>query len=144
MHHDDVMTLPDDIAAYDNTQVGADREICEALSAQIARDLPDAESKVWHGPPVWFFAGIPGAGYSVRKSGVQLLFWSGQSFGEEGLDDEGTFKAAQKIYVDASEIDADDLTRWLGKARDIQWDYKNIRSRRGVLEPIPPFTGDAS
>ena len=144
MHHDRRMTIPEDITAYNAAQVGPDGEICEALGAQIERDLSDAESKVWHGHPVWFFAGNPVTGYSVRKKGVQLLFWSGQSFGEEGLADEGTFKAAQKIYLDASEIDADDLTRWLGKARDIQWDYKNIRSRRGVLEPIPPFTGDAS
>ena len=139
-----VMTIPEDIATYNATQAGPDGEICEALSAQIARDLADAESKVWHGHPVWFFDGNPVAGYAVRKKGVQLLFWSGQSFGEAGLASEGTFKAAQKVYLDASEIDAADLTRWLGKARDIQWDYKNIRSRRGVLEPIPPFAGDAS
>lgn len=138
------MTLPDDITIYNDDQVGPDREICDALSAQISSELADAESKVWHGHPVWFFDGNPVVGYAVRKKGVQLLFWSGQSFGEDSLADKGTFKAAQKIYLDASEIDAADLTRWLGKARDIQWDYKNIRARRGVLEPIPPFTGDAS
>lgn len=136
------MTLPDDIVAYHHAQSGADRDICDVLGAEIGRALVDAESKVWHGHPVWFFDGNPVVGYAVRKKGVQLLFWSGQSFDEPGLASEGTFKAAQKVYVDASDIDVDDLTRWLGKARDIQWDYKNIRARLGVLEPLPPFTGD--
>jgi len=29
-----------------------------------------------------------------------------------------------------------DLKRWLGKAREIQWDYKNIVKRRGKLERL--------
>lgn len=136
------MTLPDDIAAYHDAQSGPDREICDVLGAEIAQTLADAEGKVWHGHPVWFFDGNPVVGYAVRKKRVQLLFWSGQSFGEPGLASEGTFKAAQRVFADASEIDADELIRWLGKARDIRWDYKNIRARRGVLEPIAPFTGD--
>jgi hypothetical protein len=28
------------------------------------------------------------------------------------------------------------LKRWLGKARDIQWDYKNIVRRKGRLERL--------
>ena len=29
-----------------------------------------------------------------------------------------------------------DPTRWLKKARDIQWNYKNIVKRKGVLERL--------
>lgn len=40
---------------------------------------------------------------------------------------------ASIIYSSAEQINAHDLTRWLDKARQIQWDYKNlIRNRRLV------------
>jgi hypothetical protein len=67
---------------------------------------------------------------------VRLLFWSGQSFDEDGLEDEGSFKAAEARYTAAEQVDPKDLARWLGKARDIQWDYKNIVRRKGRLERI--------
>jgi hypothetical protein len=30
----------------------------------------------------------------------------------------------------------DDLARWLVKARDIQWDYRNLARRKGRLERL--------
>ncbi len=75
-------------------------------------------------------------GYSKLKSCVRLLFWSGQSFEEAGLQDEGSFKAAEARFTDAAQVDAGALQRWLGKARDIQWDYKNIVRRKGRLERL--------
>lgn len=121
------------IADYNNKQSGNDKAICALLAREIDSNLPNAESKVWHGHPVWFLNGNPVAGYSVLKNSVQLLFWSGQSFDEPELQKEGTFKAAQICYTDESRIDLDDLKRWLKKAQDIQWDYKNIVKRQGVL-----------
>jgi hypothetical protein len=72
----------------------------------------------------------------VLKDSVQLLFWSGQTFDEPDLDDEGTFKAAQARYTDVDQIDIGDLQRWLEKSIAIQWDYKNIVKRKGVLERL--------
>ena len=95
--------------------------------------LPKAESKIWHRTAVWFLDGNPIVGYSVRKKGVQLLFWSGQTFEEPGLSPEGSFKAAEKYYADKSEIKSAELKRWLKKAAKIQWDYKNIVKRKGKL-----------
>jgi hypothetical protein len=66
------------------------------------------------------------------------MFWSGQSFAEEGLKSEGTFKAAEARYTSSDQINVDDLRRWLQKAAAIQWDYKNIVKRKGVLERIEP------
>ncbi|MCB0575477.1 MAG: hypothetical protein KDC61_13035, partial [Saprospiraceae bacterium] len=63
-------------------------------------------------------------------------FWSGQSFGEDRLKDEGSFKAAEVRYTSPDQIDQDELARWLGKARTIQWDYKNIVKRKGKLERL--------
>jgi len=34
------------------------------------------------------------------------------------------------------DVDLDALKRWLEKARSIQWDYKNIVKRKGVLLPL--------
>ena len=86
--------------------------------------------------PVWFLSGNPVVGYSVRKNDVQLLFWSGQSFDEPGLHAEGKFKAAGLRITEAGQVNLDDLNRWLQKARNIQWDYKNVVARRGVLEKL--------
>ncbi len=125
-----------DIQAYHQKQAPEDRAICEALVREIERGLPEAESKVWHAHPVWFLDGNPIVGCSKLKGCVRLLFWSGQSFEEDGLSPEGKFKAAEARYTEAAQVHAKDLQRWLKKARDIQWDYKNIVKRKGKLERL--------
>lgn len=122
-----------DIQAYNSAQSDEDRKICDLLSQEISNGLPEAESKIWHAHPVWFLDGNPIVGYSKLKDTIRLLFWSGQSFDEESLQKEGSFKAAEARYTAAEQINAKDLKRWLKKARDIQWDYKNIVKRKGVL-----------
>lgn len=125
-----------DIQTYNTSQTEADKMICEALKKEIDSVLPEAESKIWHGHPVWFLEGNPVAGYSKLKDSVRLLFWSGQSFDESNLQVEGSFKAAEARFTSVDQINRDDLHRWLQKARDIQWDYKNIVKRKGVLERL--------
>lgn len=125
-----------DIRAYNDAQDGDERSICELLYGEIDRHLPEAESKIWHGSPVWFLDGNPVVGYDVLKDCVRLLFWSGQSFDETGLAPEGSFKAAEARYTDPDQVDTIDLARWLKKSQDIQWDYKNIVKRRGQLERL--------
>jgi hypothetical protein len=125
-----------DISAYNKKLSPADREICDLLATEICKHLPNAENKIWHAHPVWFIEGNPVAGYSKLKDSVRLLFWSGQSFEEPGLNNEGSFKAAEKRYTSAKEVKKGDLKRWLKKAATIQWDYKNIVKRRGVLERL--------
>ncbi len=107
--------------------------ICATLRQLIDAALPDAESKVWHAHPVWFLAGNPIVGYSLRKSGINLMFWSGQSFTTPGLTPEGSFKAAEVRFTTPDQIDPDLVARWLEEARHIQWDYRNIVRRKGVL-----------
>lgn len=128
--------MPSDIQQYHQGLEANDLQICEALKAIINDVLPEAECKVWHAHPVWFLEGNPVVGYHRLKKGMRLLFWSGQSFEEEKLQPEGKFKAAEHYYHSVDEINIEELQRWLSKARDIQWDYKNIVKRRGVLERI--------
>ena len=125
-----------DIQAYNTKQAENDRAICEILSKEINAILPEEESKIWHGGPVWFLNGNPIAGYDKLKNCVRLLFWSGRSFDEPTLLPEGTFKAAEARYTNVDQINLVDLRRWLKKAKTIQWDYKNIVKRRGQLERI--------
>ncbi len=125
-----------DIKVYSNSQTASDKAICDALSKAISATLPEAENKLWHGHPVWFLEGNPIVGFSKLKDSVRLLFWSGQSFDETDLIPEGSFKAAEARYTEVSQIDVEDLQRWLEKSRTIQWDYKNIVKRRGVLERL--------
>ncbi|MBI5690642.1 MAG: DUF1801 domain-containing protein [Verrucomicrobia bacterium] len=125
-----------DTRKYNADQTPDSRQICDRLAREIDRTLPEAENKIWHAHPVWFLEGNPVVGYSQLKDCVRLLFWSGQSFEEEGLKREGSFKAAEARYVSAAQVNVEDVRRWLGKARDIQWDYKNLVRRKGRLERL--------
>ena len=125
-----------DIRAYNEQLSNEDKEICDILAREINTSLPEAENKIWHGHPVWFLDGNPIVGYDKLKSCVRLLFWSGQSFDEERLQAEGSFKAVESRYTESSQINTEDLARWLKKAQEIQWDYKNIVKRKGLLERL--------
>jgi hypothetical protein len=122
-----------EIQSYNDSLSPEDREICGLLSQIISNTLPEAGNKIWHAHPVWFLDGNPVVGYSKLKTCVRLLFWSGQSFDEPGLQKEGSFKAAEVRYTSLKQINSNDLVRWLKKAREIQWDYKNIVKRSGAL-----------
>lgn len=122
------------IQTYNDSQSASDQEICNVLSAEINRNLTEAESKIWHAHPVWFIEGNPIVGYSKLKAGIRLMFWSGADFDEEKLQpNTGKFKDASITYTAVEEINLDDLVRWIEKSRMIQWDYKNIVKRKGVL-----------
>lgn len=126
--------LPKDIIDYNNSQQPLDKDICEKLAQIISTNLTDAESKVWHAHPVWFLRGNPIVGYSKQKAGLRLMFWSGMDFDEEKLvSGTGKYKDASIFYSSDSEINEDDLKRWLKKGQEIQWDYKNIVKRKGKL-----------
>lgn len=124
------------IQEYNNLLAEDRKQICDFLAEFINNNLKFTESKIWHKNPVWFIEGNPVVGYANLKGSVQLLFWSGQSFNEENLQTEGTFKAAQIRYTDINQINESDLKQWLKKASEIQWDYKNIVKKRGVLERL--------
>ena len=125
-----------EIQAYHDSQTSEHKDICNQLCTLINLELIEAESKIWHAHPVWFLKGNPVVGYSKQKCGINLLFWSGQGFNEKGLNPEGKFKAAEVCYTDINEVNTEDLKRWLVKAKQIQWDYKNIVKNRGVLNII--------
>ena len=129
--------MHDAIEKYNNALSGNDKTICDLLAEEIDKALPKAESKVWHAHPVWFLDGNPIVGYSRQKPGIRLMFWSGASFEEDGLNVPAKkFKDASIFYNDVSEIDWKALKRWLRKSKDIQWDYKNIVKRKGKLERL--------
>ena len=125
-----------DVQAYNDSESPNDKAICNLLADEIDSNLPEAANKIWHAHPVWFLEGNPIVGYSKMKNCIRLLFWSGQSFEEEGLQPEGKFKAAEARYTSVEQIDKEDLRRWLEKSKKIQWDYKNIVKRKGVLERL--------
>jgi hypothetical protein len=129
--------MSSEIAAYNANLEAVDRKICVLLAHTIIANLSGAEGKIWHKHPVWFLDGNPVVGYSKQKAGIRLMFWSGKDFDEPGLNVVGgKFKDASVIYKALEDVDLGDLDRWLGKARDIQWDYKNIVKRKGKLERL--------
>lgn len=127
MHHD--------IIAYNKKSPLRVKVLFNRLARTIDAGLPKAESKIWHGSPVWFLDGNPIVGYSKLKDFVSLMFWSGQSFDEPKLIPKGSakFKAAEARYTSLEEMNVREIRRWLRQAKTIQWDYKNIVKRRGKL-----------
>jgi hypothetical protein len=125
-----------DTERYNSDQSPGDAAICGLLAEQISSHLPEAENKIWHAQAVWLLDGNPVTGYSKLKHCVRLLFWSGRSFEAPGLEKEGTFKAAEARYTAADEVDLVRLRRWLGEARDVQWDYRNLIRRKDRLERL--------
>ena len=122
------------IAEFNAAQNEEERPICEKLMQEINLSLPEAESKIWHGHPVWFLDGNPTVGYSNLKDCIRLMFWSGADFEEPDLKPgTGKYKDASARYTEVEQINIKDLKRWLKKSASIQWDYKNIYKRKGKL-----------
>ncbi|MFD2036181.1 DUF1801 domain-containing protein [Belliella marina] len=129
--------MKEEIQAFNNSQQEQDRIICDFLANKIIEFLPEAENKIWHRHPVWFLDGNPVTGYSKQKKGIRLMFWSGMGFDEELLKPgTGKFKDASIFYNSIEEVNENDLKRWVSKAREIQWDYKNLIKRKGKLEKL--------
>lgn len=126
-----------EIKVFNDSQSSEHRAVCELLSKEITHSLPDAENKIWHAHPVWFLNGNPIVGYSKQKPGIRLMFWSGADFEEDNLNVRGAkFKDASIFFNEVSEINIQNLKRWLEKAKTIQWDYKNLIKRKGKLERL--------
>ena len=123
-----------DIAAYSQAQSPAFRAICDQLRAMIDAALADATSKVWHGSPVWFLDDNPVVGYSASAKSVNLLFWNGRAFDDDGLKPVGKYQAAQANFADASAIDRAIVNRWLKKAKADVFDskafFRKLRERK--------------
>jgi hypothetical protein len=125
-----------DIQVYNESLEGAHRDVAAGLCELIATALPRAEGKVWHGHPVWFIDGNPILGYSLKKAGIEVLFWSGQSFTEPGLRPIGKYKAAG-IAIQSTD-DVAGLAKRMQEALSVQWDYKNLPKLR-KLEKLTHF-----
>lgn len=129
--------MNNDILEYNRSQADGDVEICNTLAVLIDENLVGAESKIWHRHPVWFLEGNPIVGYVKLKAGIRLMFWSGAGFDEDKLKPgTGKFKDASMRYAAVEEIDPEDVKRWIGKAANIQWDYKNLVKRKGKLDRL--------
>jgi hypothetical protein len=128
------MKISQDIQDYQSELTVEEAEIGAALIKLISKSLPGAEAKVWHGHPVWFIDGNPVVGYSLKKAGVEVLFWSGQSFKLEGLRAIGKFKAAGVAVPNLKSLDKKAMAAWLTEAIAIQWDYQNLPKKRALVK----------
>lgn len=125
------------IEEFNSAQSDDEELICNKLMQEIDSNLPQAESKIWHGHPVWFLDENPTVGYSKLKGCIRLMFWSGADFDEPELKPgTGKFKDASIRYTEPDQISVKDLKRWIKKSTQIQWDYKNIYKRKGKLEKL--------
>ena len=125
-----------DIAEYNQALAGTQQNIAEQLADLFAASLPTAEAKVWHGHPVWFLDGNPVCGYSIKKAGLEVLFWSGKSFKTAGLRPIGKYQAAGLAVEKAEDIAK--VEKFMAETQSIQWDYKNLPKLRR-LEKLTAF-----
>lgn len=129
--------MNNDIKTYNEKQTLDDQKICNTLAQTIDYELTEATSKIWHAHPVWFLDDNPIVGYSKQKAGWRLMFWSGADFKEEKLNILGKkFKDASIFFTSVEEINTTELSKWLKKSIEIQWDYKNLIKRKGKLERL--------
>ncbi|MEY4559348.1 MAG: hypothetical protein RLZ82_363 [Actinomycetota bacterium] len=112
----------DEIKSYNNALDAASKKIANQLREQIDATLKGAESKIWHGAPVWFIGENAVVGYSKKKAGVSLLFWNGSNFGESKLKNVGSFFASEMIYTSVDELVEKDIKRWLKLSKELIWD----------------------
>lgn len=124
------------VAEYNEQLAPEVRDFAEQLAKLFAKQVPQTEAKVWHGHPVWFIDGNPVFGYSLKKAGLEVLFWSGKSFKKSGLKPIGKYQAAGISVSSKSDVEA--LKDWLQEAVAIQWDYKNLPKKR-ALEKLTKF-----
>jgi hypothetical protein len=120
----------DQIDAYSQAQPLTFRTLCDVLREMIDKTLPKANSKVWHGSPVWFIDDNPVVGYTTTARTVNLLFWNGKAFKEAGLKPVGKYQAAQAVFSDSTEINPRVVLRWLKKAKSDVFDSKSFFNKR--------------
>ena len=126
------------IQEYNSKLDSSQREIAQGLCDLISKSLPGAEGKVWHGHPVWFIDENPILGYSLKRAGLEVLFWSGKSFATAGLRPVGKYQAAG-ISIETAE-DIAGVASFMSEAQSIQWDYKNLPKLQR-LEKVINFDG---
>ena len=74
---------------------------------------------------------------SVSYTHLDVYKRQGADFEEENLNVKGVkFNDASIFYNETSQINIEEIKRWLEKSKTIQWDYKNIVKRKGKLERI--------
>jgi hypothetical protein len=95
MKKDGINPAGEEISNYTKSQTKHFAAICETLRKEIDKELSGATSRIYYSMPVWFMGGNPIVGYNASSKYVNLLFWSGRSFGENDLVPAGKFKAAK-------------------------------------------------
>jgi hypothetical protein len=124
------------IEEYNNSHDTEYNAICSKLYDLINDMLKNSQAKLYHGAPVWFLDENPIVGYSKKKTGIALLFWSGQSFSTNILKPIGNFKASELVFSKAIDIDESVIEKLINESKIIIWDYKNIRNNNGDLKRI--------
>lgn len=125
------------IADYNNKLPQEYKTICDKLLKIICAEIPNAHGKIWHAHPVWFINENPIVGYSLQKKGIRLMFWSGADFVNHPKTVLGEkFKDASVFYNEIEEVTDTQINSWLKNSQEIQYDYKNLVKRKGILERL--------
>src|SRR5690606_2351972 len=83
------------------------------------------EVKIWHNTVVFFDDKNPLYGYSLKKKGLELMFWSGKDFLLDQLRPTGSFKAAVIDFKASDKLPVELIEKLVECAKTTQYDYKN-------------------
>lgn len=65
------------------------------------------------------------------------MSWSGADFKKEDISIRGErSKDASISPTKVSRFETKDIKRWLKKSKEIQWDYKKLVKRKGLLKRL--------
>jgi hypothetical protein len=130
-----------ELDVFDKGLLGESKTIWKSLRISIETILQHYSAKLYHGSPVWFINDNPIVGYSQKKEGVALLFWSGQSFETPGLKKVGKHKASELVLKRIEDLDKEKIERWLQESMEKQWNYRDIVKNKGKLDPLVGVSG---
>lgn len=108
--------------------------VCDRLRAEIETAMPPGSGRIYYTFPTWFIEGNPVVGYKSLEDRLYVVFWSGRSFTTPGLTPGGKFKAAYVEYRTLGDIDSEVFRKWLAEAKNVIWNYRDMRKKAGRLE----------
>jgi hypothetical protein len=87
----------------------------------IDAGLPEAESRLWHGHPVWFMDGEPVALLKAYSKYVTFGLWKGQQITDpSGKLEAGSRQMASVKLASEQYVDEQLFTDWLRQARELE------------------------
>lgn len=109
---------------YIDSMSDALKPVAVELTQIIDEGLPEADSSVWHGHPVWLRGTAPIAAFKAHSDHVTFMIWAGQLLTDRSgrLAASGSATMATVKASSLGDLDAPLFTNWLHQADKLERD----------------------